>query len=68
MAYDEVRRLELDRTGSTGQGVEKIEHYKIVAHASNARKVTIAEDLDGEELARQFMGYLASRMGVESGA
>ncbi|MCP4984033.1 MAG: hypothetical protein GY935_26460, partial [Gammaproteobacteria bacterium] len=51
-------------SGSTGQGADKIEHFKIHAVDTGGKKVTLAEDIDGEDVAMHFRDYLAQRMGV----
>jgi len=60
----EISHLSIKRSGSTGQGVDKIEHFKINAHDKQGRKVTLAEDIDGEDVAMHFRDYLAQRIGV----
>ena len=61
---DEIAHLAIKRSGSTGQGVDKIEHYKIRAEDRRGRKVTLAEDIDGEDVATHFRDYLAQRIGA----
>ena len=61
---DEFSHLSIKRSGSTGQGVDKIEHFKINAQDKQGRKVTLAEDIDGEDVAVHFRDYLAQRIGV----
>jgi hypothetical protein len=63
---DEISHLDTKRSGSTGQGIKKIEHYKILLHDINGRKGTLAEGIDGEDIANHFSNYLAQRLGVES--
>jgi hypothetical protein len=63
---DQVMRLTIKRTGSTGQGVSKVEHFKILAIDNQQRKTTIAEDLDGQDVAHHFCDYLAERIGVSA--
>lgn len=60
----DIRHLEIKRSGSTGQGVDKTEHFKIRAEDANGRKVTLAEDIDGADVAGHFRNYLAQRLGV----
>jgi hypothetical protein len=60
----EISHLSIKRSGSTGQGVDKIEHFKINAQDKQGRKVTLAEDIDGEDVAMHFQNYLAQRIGV----
>lgn len=54
----EVTSLTTKRMGSTGQGVNKIEHFKIHAHLKDGATITVAEGVDGADLAEQFAGYL----------
>lgn len=54
----EITSLTLKRTGATGQGTKKIEHYKIVARIQNGKSMTIAESIDGKELAEPLKDYL----------
>ena len=68
LATYEVIRLEVARSGSTGQGSGKVVHFKIFAHAKDGKKITIAEDVDGEELAGQFKEFLEKRLGIAAGA
>ena len=44
----DIRELFLKSSGSTGQGVNKVGHYKIRARLSDGSNVTLAEDIDGE--------------------
>ncbi|MEQ8182754.1 hypothetical protein [Marinobacter salarius] len=66
LTMDQVLRLTIKRTGSTGQGVNKVEHFKILAIDNQQRKTTIAEDLDGQDVAQHFCDYLAERIGVSA--
>jgi hypothetical protein len=61
--YD-VTRLEVARSGSTGQGSRKVMHFKISAHTKDQKKITIAEDVDGEDLANAFKGFLERKLGI----
>ena len=60
----DIAHLTIKRSGSTGQGVDKIEHFKIRAEDIRGREVTLAEDIDGEDVATHFRDYLAQRIGV----
>jgi hypothetical protein len=60
----DISHLAIKRSGSMGQGADKIEHYKIHAVDSGGGKLTVAEDIDGEEVAKHFRDYLAQRIGV----
>jgi len=61
---DEISHLCIKRSGSTGQGVSKIEHFKIQAQDKQGKDITLAEDIDGEDVATHFRDYLAQRMVV----
>ena len=61
---EELSHLSIRSSGSTGQGVEKIKHFKIHAFDRKGDRVTIAEDIDGEDVALHFRDYLAQRIGV----
>jgi hypothetical protein len=60
----EISHLSIKRSGSTGQGVDKIEHFKIRAQDKQGSNITLAEDIDGEEVATHLRDYLAQRMVV----
>jgi hypothetical protein len=66
LAVTDISRFTIKRSGSTGQGINKIEHFNLLAHATGGKSVTIAEDLDGEDVAAHFRDYLARRLNVES--
>jgi hypothetical protein len=58
----EITSLNTKKTGSTGQGNDKIEHYKIEANYSLGSSITIAENIDGENLANSFKDFLLKRI------
>jgi hypothetical protein len=60
----DISHLSIKRSGSTGQGIDKIEHFKIHAMDTRGGKVTLAEDIDGEDVAMHFRDFLAQRIGV----
>ena len=60
----DISHLSIKRSGSTGQGVDKIEHFKIYAVDTRGGKLTLAEDIDGEDVAMHFRDFLAQRIGV----
>lgn len=64
LAINEVQYLAIKGTGSSGRGVDKVEHFKLVAVDTRNRKITLAEDLDGEDIAQHFCDYLVKRIGV----
>jgi len=66
LAVTDIAYLAIKRSGSTGQGVDKIEHFKLQAHDQAGKSVTLAEDLDGEDVAAHFRDFLARRLNVES--
>ena len=53
--------MSIKKSGSTGQGNRKIEHYKIEANYNRGDSITLAEDIDGEDLANSFKEYLLQR-------
>jgi hypothetical protein len=61
---DEISHLSIKRSGSTGQGVDKIEHFKIRAQDKKGGNITLAEDIDGEDVATHLRDYLAQRIVV----
>jgi len=58
----EVTSLKVESAGSTGQGSGKVEHFRVIAYHSGGDKFTIAESIDGEELARQLQEFLLNRI------
>ena len=58
----EIKKIEVKSSGSTGQGVKQIKHYKLIAHTQTFKKVTIAEDIDGEDLAHQLKDFMSKRL------
>ena len=60
----EISHLSIKRSGSTGQGVDKIEHFKIRAQDKKGGNITLAEDIDGEDVATHLRDYLAQRIVV----
>ena len=58
LASQQVKEFAVERSGSTGQGIKKVEHYKIRAVCFSGSRYTIAEDIDGQELAEQLRDYL----------
>lgn len=56
-----IKELTLKHTGST-HGRKRVDHYKILLHNDKGQKITIAEGIDGKDLALQFKDYLADRM------
>ena len=61
----EISHLSIKRSGSTGQGVDKIEHFKLQLHDKLGKALTLAEDIDGKDVATHFCNYLAQRLNVE---
>ena len=60
----DISHLSIKRSGSTGQGVGKIEHFKLKLHDKLGKSFTLAEDLDGKDVATHFCNYLAQRLNV----
>ena len=65
LTKSDISYLSIKRTGSTGQGVNMVEHFKVVLHDKARKTVTIAEDIDGKDVAGHFRDYLAQRLNVE---
>lgn len=61
--YD-ITRLETKRSGSTTLGKNTVVQFSIQAHTRDGKKITIAEDIDGETLATAFKNYLEKRLGI----
>jgi hypothetical protein len=61
----DIASLSIKQTGSTGQGVKQVRHFKILANDRRGGKVTLAEDIDGKDVAGHFRDYLAGRLNVE---
>jgi predicted RNA-binding protein with TRAM domain len=59
---DDIASLSIKRTGSTGSGVDEVEHFNILVHDKKGKKVTLAEDIDGEVAAESFKEYLHTRL------
>ncbi|MFT5173705.1 MAG: hypothetical protein ACI8W7_001883 [Gammaproteobacteria bacterium] len=68
LSTGDLSHLTIKRSGSTGGGVDKIEHFKILAHDKQSKSITLAEGLDGADVAGHFRDYLAQRLNVESRA
>jgi len=66
LATYDVTRLEVERSGSTGQGSKKVIHFKISARTKEKNKITIAEDVDGEDLAQSYKDFLERKLGISS--
>lgn len=62
----DIAWLAIRKTGSTGQGIGKIEHFKLIAQDHAGKSVTLAEDLDGEDAAGHFRDHLSRRLNVEA--
>jgi hypothetical protein len=58
----EIKKMEVKSTGSTGEGARQIKHYKLIAHTADFKKVTLAEDIDGEDLANQLKEFICKRL------
>ena len=63
---DEISHITVQRSGGTGQGVDKVEHFRLRLHNRRGKVVTIAEGLDGRDVATHFCNYLAQHLNVES--
>lgn len=54
--------LQIKRTGSTGQGVKMVEHFKVFGKTKDYKKITLAEGVNGEDLANQLKEFIAQRI------
>lgn len=61
----EINNMEVKSTGSTGSGVHQVKHYQLIAHTANYKKVTIAEDIDGENLANQLKEFICKQLFIK---
>lgn len=57
-----VLSVECDRSGSTGSGVNKIEHFRIYAKTKDNKRIKLAEGIDGKDLAEHFAKFLDERI------
>lgn len=57
-----IDHLSVKLTGSSGQGVTKLQYFKIMANTRDRKNITIAEGIEGEDLARQFKEFLANKL------
>lgn len=60
----DIRNILIKSTGSTGSGARQIKHYSLVVQDKAGRQFTIAEDIDGQDLAEQLKQFIAKRLGV----
>lgn len=61
----DIQHIEIKSSGSTGQGARQIKHFKLLAQGKNPTRITIAEDIDGEDLALQLKEYICRRLGID---
>lgn len=62
IAYEDIQKMEIKSSGSTGEGSSKIEHFKIHAFIQNNKRITVAEGINGKELALQFKDYIYNKI------
>ncbi|PDH39993.1 MAG: hypothetical protein CNE99_04305 [OM182 bacterium MED-G24] len=60
----EMSHISIHKSGSAGQGVDRVEHYRIQIHDNQDGAVTMVEDVDGEDVALHFRDHLAQRIGI----
>lgn len=60
---NDIAKIQVKSTGSTGQGSAQIKHHKLVVHTKSRKKFTIAEGIDGEDIAHQFRDFIAINVG-----
>jgi hypothetical protein len=68
VSVSDVRSLDLVRSGSTGSGAHKIVHYKVIARIAGGGRVTLAEDVDGEDLAGHLKDYFSGVLKLDDGS
>lgn len=56
--------MEIKSSDSTGQGANQVKHYNIIVLTTGSHKFTIAEDVDGMALAKQFKEFIYERIGM----
>ena len=61
--YD-IRNIEIKSNASTGSGAKQIKHYQLIVHGKHGQKFTIAEGIDGEDIAGQLKDFIAKRLGL----
>ena len=64
ISIDDIKEMEIKSSGSTGQGAKQVKHYKIIVHTTDNHKITIAEGIDGMELAKQFKEFIYERLSM----
>jgi len=62
VSLHEIRDLQIKSSGSTGQGSSKTEHYKVIIDTVDGGKVTVAENIDGKDLANQFKDFIYDKI------
>jgi len=58
----DIKNIELKSTGSTGQGVNQVKHFKLFITTKTFSTFTIAESIDGEDLANQLKDFICKRL------
>ncbi len=62
---DALLDLVLKSSGSTSQGMNQIDHFRLVAVTRAHHEFIIAEGLDGLDLAEQFRDFIAQQLGLK---
>ncbi len=60
----EIETIEIKSAGSTGDGINKVFHFKLIAHTAANKKVTIAEDIDGKQLAEHLKTFISKKISL----
>lgn len=60
--FQDIRTVTVKRTGSTGQGTEKVEHYKIKAATRQGKQLTLARNINGKKTADNVREWLNDRI------
>ena len=62
LTSSEITSCSIQRSGSSGQGANKKEYFKIIAHTTSGKKYTVSEGICSKNVAEQFREYLYRRM------
>lgn len=64
LPFSDIDSLSIKLSSSTSQGAKKTKYFKVIAHIQAGKKITIAEGIEGEDLANHFKNYLAKKMKI----
>lgn len=64
VSNSDIQKLSIKNSGSTGHGVDKVEHFKIFAHTQTGKRITLAESIDGQDMAKQLKAFIAAKLHI----